>query len=627
MVTFKDLPISGKLMRMNLIISASLLAFSCGAFVVYQLFTFKETALEHMATEADMVAIDITPAMRFNDEVAAKETLRALQAVPDVIGAAVYTTDGVKFASYERDPANRQLATGNMNPSPSTLKIAPNAHRLDANGLIVLRQIAFQGRPIGMVYLMSDLHGLTRRLRAHAVIATSVLAVSLILAMVMSSIMEKRISRPVLALAQTARMIARRQDYSVRAAIHSKDEIGTLGEAFNEMLRQIEEKDATLRESEQNFRELADAMPQIVWTSDRQGNRQYLNRRWFDYTGTAPGDPLSVQVVHADDIGRATDTWRRSVATGTPFAMEYRLRRGSDGAYRWHLGRALPVRDEQGTIVRWFGTVTDIDDHKRVEEEVWRINADLELRVAERTEKLTAANADLARANEAKDRFLASMSHELRTPLNAIIGFTGTLLMKLSGPLTADQETQLQTVRTSARHLLSLINDLLDLAKIQSGKVHLRLEPVNCRGLLNDVTATLRPLAHAKGLRFDVTMPEEELVVVADYRALSQIMINLTNNAIKFTESGFVRVDLKRLETSPDRIELAVSDSGAGISEKDQARLFQAFEQIERTGRLEGTGLGLHLSQQLAALLGGTITVDSETGKGSRFSLALRESA
>ena len=122
-------------------------------------------------------------------------------------------------------------------------------------------------------------------------------------------------------------------------------------------------------------------------------------------------------------------------------------------------------------------------------------------------------------------------------------------------------------------------------------------------------------------------MPDEELVVVADYRALSQIMINLTNNAIKFTENGFVRVDLRRLDSNPERIELAVSDSGLGIADQDQAKIFQAFERVEHNGRFEGTGLGLHLSQQLVALLGGTILCRSELGKGSRFSLELRESS
>jgi len=151
----------------------------------------------------------------------------------------------------------------------------------------------------------------------------------------------------------------------------------------------------------------------------------------------------------------------------------------------------------------------------------------LACRVEERTRDLQIANTDLARALHVKDRFLSSMSHELRTPLNAIIGFTGTLLMKLPGPLTTDQEKQLRTIRHSAQLLLALINDVLDLAKIESGKVELRLEPMVCQVAIEEVITTLRPLADAKGVTLEATVPTHELVLSTDRRVLSQILINL----------------------------------------------------------------------------------------------------
>ena len=235
---------------------------------------------------------------------------------------------------------------------------------------------------------------------------------------------------------------------------------------------------------------------------------------------------------------------------------------------------------------------------------------------------LQEKNDELERASRAKDRFLASMSHELRTPLNAIIGFTGTLLMKLPGPLTADQDRQLRTVQGSARHLLSLINDLLDLAKIESGKVEVRLEPVVCQEVMAEVGATLRPLAEAKGLSFEVDVPEEALIVRSDRRLLSQILINLAGNAIKFTESGGVRLWLRRQDRG---VEIRVEDTGRGIREEDRQRLFEAFAQVENPSAhpSDGTGLGLHLSQRLAGLLHGDIRFESEFGKGSTFTLAL----
>ena len=233
-------------------------------------------------------------------------------------------------------------------------------------------------------------------------------------------------------------------------------------------------------------------------------------------------------------------------------------------------------------------------------------------------------NVELERANRAKDHFLATMSHELRTPLNAILGFSGLMLMRLPGPLTEAQERQLNHVQASGRHLLSLINDLLDLARIESGHVELVCEPVDPRPVLDEVLTALRPTAEAKSLPLEATLPEGDLRVLADRRALHQVVLNLTANAIKFTAGGRVRIELQ--PRPPDRLALSVVDTGIGISAEDRARLFQAFTQVGdwRTRRGEGTGLGLHLSHKLAELMDGTIEVDSEPGRGSRFSLVLR---
>ncbi len=248
-----------------------------------------------------------------------------------------------------------------------------------------------------------------------------------------------------------------------------------------------------------------------------------------------------------------------------------------------------------------------------------RLNEELELRVQMRTEELEQASL-------AKDHFLATMSHELRTPLNAVIGFTGTLLMRLPGPLTQDQEKQLSIVQSSARHLLSLINDLLDLTKIESGKVELQLEAVPLREVVAEVITSLRPLARAKGLLLGSEIPEESLLVRADRRALSQILLNLAGNGIKFTEEGEVRIAATAgAEGGRSVVALSVIDTGVGIRPEDQARLFQPFTQLGDTTqhRAGGTGLGLHLSQRLATLLGGEVRCQSEPGRGSTFTLVL----
>lgn len=267
-----------------------------------------------------------------------------------------------------------------------------------------------------------------------------------------------------------------------------------------------------------------------------------------------------------------------------------------------------PLETEDGVWVT--AAIRDVTERKRFEQ------------------VLREKNLELENANRAKDRFLASMSHELRTPLNAIIGFVGTLLMRLPGPLTPDQERQLQTVRTSAKHLLSLINDLLDVAKIESGRIELNLEPVPLRAIMEEVASSLRPLADAKGLALEIQCPPNDIVFQTDRRALSQVLLNLANNAIKFTETGTVGIELREpvpLQTGQKWIEFLVTDTGAGIKLEDQARLFQAFEQVNvpNARRQEGTGLGLYISQKLAVLLGGRIDLKSDYGHGSTFTVIL----
>jgi signal transduction histidine kinase len=263
--------------------------------------------------------------------------------------------------------------------------------------------------------------------------------------------------------------------------------------------------------------------------------------------------------------------------------------------------------DRDGKLQGVFAGARDVTERKRFEQE------------------LQERNVEFERANQAKDRFLASMSHELRTPLNAIIGFTGTMLMGLAGPLNDEQEGQLRTVQASARHLLSLINDLLDLAKIEAGKLELALEPVVVQDVIDEVVQTLRPLASQKSLAFNVNVPPAKIGLRSDRRALSQILLNLINNAIKFTERGSITVEMgQHRDNGSGEVRIKIVDTGVGIREDDRLKLFGAFEQVHdvKTAR-EGTGLGLHLSMKLADLLGARIECESEFGKGSVFTVSL----
>jgi len=254
--------------------------------------------------------------------------------------------------------------------------------------------------------------------------------------------------------------------------------------------------------------------------------------------------------------------------------------------------------------------------------EATRLSAEL----AAANEALAGKNTQLEQADRVKSQFFANVSHELRTPLNAIIGFTGTLLMGLPGPLLAEQEKQLKTVQSSARHLLALINDLLDIATITSGRVELKPESVACQEVVDEVIGSMRPLAAVKGLELTASLPQVALTTRTDPRALKQILLNLIANAIKFTEQGSVSLTVDtRLDRGAQLIQFSVTDTGIGVRAEDQAKLFGAFARVETVamGHTEGTGLGLHLSQQLAHLLGGRIDFRSQYERGSTFTLMI----
>jgi protein-histidine pros-kinase len=238
---------------------------------------------------------------------------------------------------------------------------------------------------------------------------------------------------------------------------------------------------------------------------------------------------------------------------------------------------------------------------------------------------LSDKNQQLEAALLARDSFLASMSHELRTPLNAVTGFTGTLLMQLPGPLNAEQESQLRTVQSSARRLQSLINDLLEVARLDSGDPELHCEQLDCVPVLGEVLATLEPEAARKGLRLESLVMQPAVPADLDRRALSQIMANLVANAVKYTERGAVTVTLEQAgEGSRREVQLRIKDTGRGIAPADQSRLFKSFSRLDRHGYGgEGTGLGLYLTRRLVEAQGGSIACASEPGRGSEFTVRL----
>jgi signal transduction histidine kinase len=258
-----------------------------------------------------------------------------------------------------------------------------------------------------------------------------------------------------------------------------------------------------------------------------------------------------------------------------------------------------------------------IEELQQQNQELLRTMSELK----ELTDKLASANLKLRELDRLKSMFIASMSHELRTPLNSILGFTGIILMGMSGEISAIQRKQLGMVKNSANHLLDLINDVIDVSKIEAGKTDLFIEDFSLSELISEVKESFSVAAAEKCLRLDLSM-KDGLAVISDRRRVRQILVNLVGNAIKFTETGSVAILVEEKESGFD---IKVRDTGVGMEKEDMDKLFDAFSRIHIHGRpmVEGTGLGLYLSRRIAALLGGGITAQSEAGSGSEFTLYL----
>jgi PAS domain S-box-containing protein len=372
--------------------------------------------------------------------------------------------------------------------------------------------------------------------------------------------------------------------------------------------------ESALRQSEANFRSLADAMPQIVWASAADGTPQYLNRRWYEYTGLGEDQSFDAEirrkVAHPDDLEPTARLWERSLQTGEPLQMEIRLRHHA-GKYRWHLVRAVPIRDENGRIIRWFGTSTDIDDHKRAEHAV-----------AEHARRLAASNAEL-------ESFAYVASHDLKEPLRGISAYADMLLEDL-GPVAGPPERdKLETLVRLCTRMYELLDSLLELSRV--GRADVALASTNLNEVVKDCLGQLVPRLEKDQVHVEVG---ELPTLVCDRVRVTQVFSNLIVNAIKYNTKDHKKIEIGVLPGEPvvgeahPRAEnppvLFVRDNGIGISTRHHDAVFRVFRRLHaRDAFGGGTGVGLSIVKKIIQHHGGRIWLESTPGEGTTFYFTL----
>ncbi|MGA1844317.1 MAG: ATP-binding protein [bacterium] len=508
--SFQSISIKRKLILIILLTSWITLLVASIAFIAKDIVTFRQAMVKDVTSIAQVVGMNSSGALVFNDPRTAENNLSALRSKPNVTFACIYDRDGTVFATFFGKD------TGDAFTPPPPQK---TGHYFQKGHLCLFQQILLEQEMIGTIFIQTDLSEIHSRIKQSGAIVGIIISVAFLLAMMLSFLLHRVVSEPVLNLAMIAKTISKERDYSIRAHKRGQDEIGTLIDGFNEMLDEIQKRDNELESHREHLEEMV---------ADRTAK---LKRQQKD------------------------------------------------------LKEALN-RAEQLTI-------------------------------------------EAQSANRAKSEFLANMSHEIRTPMNAILGFTDLLDSRIND---REQKAYLKSIKSSGKSLLTLINDILDLSKIESGKMELQLEPVNPYSIFSEIKHIFSPNIFDKGINFflevDPTLPANLLL---DEVRLRQILFNLVGNAVKFTDKGYIKLSARNMAKQEEKdtvdVMIVVEDTGIGIAPGSLKTIFEAFRQQDgqSTKIYGGTGLGLAISKRLVEMMGGVISVQSTPRKGSTFEILLKD--
>jgi PAS domain S-box-containing protein len=619
--------------KLTILVAASTfsaLAMACLGLAFFERHSFRNSRMNELTLLGNTLGANTAASLNFNDQKGAAEMLGALHADPDLVAAYLYDNSGNGFAEYHRATAPANLVVPLM---------PPDGTQFTSDSLTVSQGVFLRGERSGSLVLVSDLRALNQRIRQYVQISALILVISVVATFLVSIRFLRIATNPILQLARIAGRVSSDGNYSLRAPGGGKGEIGTLIHSFNDMLNDIQQRDAalqnakdelehrvqvrtaelqaevnerlraeeTLSKERQALRALIDNVPDFMYVKDTESRFVVANATVVrSMRLKAPEELLGKTDLdfYPHELANAFYQDEQNVIrTKQPLFNREEQCLDGNGDPTWLLTTKVPLFDNNGEVTGLAGVGRDITARKKTEVELQRAKE--------------AAEA----ANRAKSEFLANMSHEIRTPLNGVIGMTD---LALDTELSAEQREYLETVKLSADSLLTVINDILDFSKVEAGRVELDLSDFDPAECVETTLKTLALRADEKGLELLCEIgPDVPDVVCGDPARLRQILVNLVGNAIKFTQKGevSVRVALDSKDGDTVVLHFTVSDTGVGIPADKQESIFDPFSQADSstTRKYGGTGLGLTISARFIALMGGRIWVESTPSQGAQF--------